>query len=566
MGHNRCSLPTTLSFLIFSAIYVFSQGPAMGLPLYTNSRWIVDEDGNRVKLACVNWPSHLEPVVAEGLSKQPLNSISNKIVSMGFNCVRFTWPLFLATNNSLASLTVRQSFQRLGLVEAIAGIQVNNPSVLDLSLIQAFQVVVSNLGDNNVMVILDNHISKPGWCCSRNDENGFFGDRYFDPELWIKGLTRMATLFNGTSAVVGMSLRNELRGPKQTVSAWYRYMQRGAEAVHSANPNILVILSGLSFDKDFTFLLNQPISLTFTGKLVFEAHWYAFSDGQSWATGNPNQVCGTVAGNLMRTAGFLLDKGYPLFLSEWGVDQRGANVNDNRFLNCMIGVAAEFDLDWALWTLTGNYYLREGVIGMDETYGILNWDWCDARNSSFLQKISVLQSPLQGPGISESRPFKIIFHPATGLCVVRKSLFEPLQLGSCTESDHWSYTPQENLVIKGTYLCLQANDVGKPAKLGVICTGSNSKWVETSDSKMHLSTSLENGNTVCLDVDHSTKTIVTNPCACLKRDNQCDPGSQWFKIVNVTRTPCIKTPAQTIGLLPEGYLCQSGEQLSIQNM
>jgi Cellulase (glycosyl hydrolase family 5) len=84
--------------------------------------------------------------------------------------------------------------------------------------------VVSNLGANNIMVILDNHICKPGWCCSNFDGNGFFGDKYFDPEVWISGLTKMANMFNGVSNVVGMSLRNELRGAKKNVDDWYRYI------------------------------------------------------------------------------------------------------------------------------------------------------------------------------------------------------------------------------------------------------------------------------------------------------------------------------------------------------
>lgn len=108
--------------------------------LYTNSRWIVNEGGQRVKLSCVNWVSHLEVMVAEGLSKQPIDTISKSITNMGFNCVRLTWPLFLFTNDSLATLTVRQSFNNLGLVESIAGLQTNNPSILDLSLLRAYQV------------------------------------------------------------------------------------------------------------------------------------------------------------------------------------------------------------------------------------------------------------------------------------------------------------------------------------------------------------------------------------------------------------------------------------------
>ncbi|KAH7515638.1 hypothetical protein FEM48_Zijuj10G0047800 [Ziziphus jujuba var. spinosa] len=520
---------------VLPIIMISHTQPVLALPLYTNSRWIVDEGGQRVKLACLNWVSHLEAVVAEGLSKQPLDTISKRIVSMGFNCVRLTWPLFLATNDSLASITVRQSFQSLGLLESIAGIQANNPSIIDLPIINAYQAVVSNLRDNNVMVILDNHISNPGWCCSNFDGNGFFGDQYFKPDLWIKGLTRMATLFNGVTNVVGMSLRNELRGSKQNVKDWYRYMQRGAEAVHSANPDVLVILSGLNYDKDFSFLKNSPVNLTFSGKLVFEVHWYGFSDGKAWETGNPNQVCGRVVDNMMRVSGFLLGQGWPLFVSEFGVDQRGTNVNDNRYLSCFLATAAELDLDWALWTLVGSYYFRQGVIGMNEYYGVLNWNWCETRNSSFLQRISAIQSPFQGPGIAQRRPYKIIFHPLTGLCVLRKSLLDPLKLGPCSEAEAWKYTPQKTLTVKGTYFCLQADEVGKPAQLGIICTESNSKWEIISDSKLHISSKTSNGDVVCLDVD-SNNVIVTNTCKCLSRENMCDPGSQWFKLVDSTRS------------------------------
>lgn len=83
--------------------------------------------------------------------------------------------------------------------------------------------MVASLAKKNVMIILDNHTSKPGWCCSTFDGNGFFGDEYFNPDLWIHGLTKVATIFNATRNVVAMSLRNELRGPRQNVDDWYRY-------------------------------------------------------------------------------------------------------------------------------------------------------------------------------------------------------------------------------------------------------------------------------------------------------------------------------------------------------
>ncbi|KAI3433148.1 Mannan endo-1 [Psidium guajava] len=533
VGRRRRDI--TLSRLLTLLISLSSTSSAAALPLSTSSRWIVDETGQRVKLACANWVSHLEPVVAEGLSKQPLGAISARIAALGFNCVRLTWPLFLATNDSLASLTVRQSFQRLGLADSISGIQANNPEIIDLSLMEAYQAVVSSLGANDVMVILDNHVSKPRWCCGYNDGNGFFGDQYFDPDLWIDGLARMATLFNGVRNVVGMSLRNELRGPRQNVKDWYKYMQRGAEAVHASNPDVLVILSGLSYDKDLSFLnLDRPVNLSFSGKLVFELHWYAFTDGSAWASGNPNRVCGQVVGNLKRLSFFLLQR-WPLFVSEFGVDQRGTNVNDNRYLNCFAGVAADLDFDWAMWTLVGSYYLREGAVGMDECYGALDWNWGEVRNSSLFQRFRALQAPFKGPGLSETTPHKVIFHPATGLCVLRKSLLEPLKLGPCTESEAWKYTPQKILSLKATYFCIQAVEAGKPAKLGITCSGPNSKWDIVSESKMHLSSNTSNGASVCLDVD-SNNNIVTSSCKCFSTDNACDPSSQWFKLVESTRS------------------------------
>lgn len=109
-------------------------------PLYANSRWIVDGAGGRVKLACVNWPSHLQPVLAEGLNMQPVDKIMKKIKSMGFNCARFTWPVELATNDTLASLTVKQTFTGLELNLTLANITANNPWVVELTIADAFEV------------------------------------------------------------------------------------------------------------------------------------------------------------------------------------------------------------------------------------------------------------------------------------------------------------------------------------------------------------------------------------------------------------------------------------------
>lgn len=131
-----------LALLYLCSMMEFTVGSdGFASPLYTDSRWIVDRNGNRVKLACVNWPGHLQPVLAEGLHKQPVDAIVNRVKLMGFNCVRFTWPTELAINNTLASTTVRESFQRFGLIRALNGVEMHNPRILDLTLMDAFKVV-----------------------------------------------------------------------------------------------------------------------------------------------------------------------------------------------------------------------------------------------------------------------------------------------------------------------------------------------------------------------------------------------------------------------------------------
>uniref|UniRef100_A0A0E0K1Y0 Glycoside hydrolase family 5 domain-containing protein n=1 Tax=Oryza punctata TaxID=4537 RepID=A0A0E0K1Y0_ORYPU len=547
--------------------------------LSTSSRWIVDEAGRRVKLACVNWPSHLEPVVTEGLGMQPVDAISKKVTSLGFNCVRLTYPIALPTNASLSSLTVRRSLLAHGLADTVAGVEANNPGFLDLTLIESFRAVVDSLGENGVMVILDNHVSQPSWCCADDDGNGFFGDLHFDPDVWVRGLSSMAALFAGVPNVVGMSLRNELRGPRQNADDWYRYMQRGAEAVHAANPAALVIMGGLGYDTDLSFLATRPVDVSFAAaerrKLVFELHWYSFADARAWESENANEVCGRVARGVARRGGFLLDAGFPLFLSEFGADTRGGSRKDDRYLPCAAAVAAELDLDWALWALQGSYALRQGVAGTDEVYGVLDWSWTKPRNATALSRIQSLQRPLRGPGYDDARPYTVLFHPLTGRCVVRRAADDAaaavaaLELGRCEDTDAWAYTqPASTLALRGAGrgtppLCLRAEGSGRPARLTTSdaatgrCRGDAlSTWRLVSDSTMHVAvnatTSSQDGGggLLCLDVGDDGRSVVTNPCRCLDTGGgECDPETQWFKLVTSTRAPAAAAAAVARGLI-----------------
>jgi len=153
-------------------------------------------------------------------------------------------------------------------------------------------------------------------------------------------------------------------------------MPQGAEAVHAANPKLLVILSGIDFDTNLSFLRDRSVNVSFTDKLVFELHWYSFSDGRdSWRKHNSNDFCVKIIEKVTHNGGFLLGRGFPLILSEFGTDQRGGDMSGNRYMNCLVAWAAENDLDWAVWALTGDYYLRTGKTDLDESYGLLQANW-----------------------------------------------------------------------------------------------------------------------------------------------------------------------------------------------
>lgn len=198
-----------------------------------------------------------------------------------------------------------------------------------------------------------------------------------------------------------MSLRNELRGPNQTEEIWYKQIRKGGRTIHSINPNLLVIVSGLDYDTDLSFLKKRPLNLKLSNKLIFEAHWYSFSSitrGVEWLQHPLNQICGNKTQWFESGAAFVGtgSSPTPFFLSEFGVDMRGVIPSDNRYLSCFLAFVAQRDLDWALWTLQGSYYYRDGAVEQEETYGMLDYNWDKPRNPIFLKKIRILQQTLQG--------------------------------------------------------------------------------------------------------------------------------------------------------------------------
>jgi endoglucanase len=151
----------------------------------------------------------------------------------------------------------------------------------------AFTQVIQALAAQNIMVVFDNQASTAGWCCSQTDGNGWWNDgtgtatsadsQYFDVNNWMNGLKAMATYAKSFPNVIGMSIRNELRPTSSGTAVqqdWATHVKAAAQAIYQANPNLLIMVGGISYDTTLSWLYNTPLDRsTFANRVVWEVHW-----------------------------------------------------------------------------------------------------------------------------------------------------------------------------------------------------------------------------------------------------------------------------------------------------
>ncbi|KAJ8764808.1 hypothetical protein K2173_010273 [Erythroxylum novogranatense] len=527
-------------FLLSLFLYVVACGC---FPLETKNRWILDKkSGQRVKLHCANWPSHMETMLAEGLHKQPLEYIvAQLVVKQQFNCVRFTFSTYMWTKANYRKRTVAESFDLLNLTEAKAGIAKNNPQFLNMTSVQAYEAVVDELGRHDLMVVIDNHVSKPEWCCSENDGNGFPGDKYVHRQEWLRGLLMAASHFRGKHQVVGIGMRNEPRGPFSNPDDWLRYFTEGAKQVHRANPDILVIIAGLSYAQDFTFLKKKPMKLDIDNKLVLESHWYPWSWGHNkyWRQQDMNKICPQLTQFYIDQCAFVNtgDNAVPLFLGEFGLKQSEEVPSDHdHWFSCILAFAADIDVDWGFWALQGGYYFRQGKVDMDETFGVADHEWRSLRNPKVEKRLQLVKRKNIDPASTNPMSY-IMFHPQSGSCVQHRN-DSTVYADNCHTFSRWNYDAESGQIkLDSTDLCLNVVGDGLPPVLSH-CTCEHSRWKPLSDSKLMLGSKDKNGEYLCLHMDdRDCPTILTRKCIGIdhcsgsREDENEDPTAQWFKLV-----------------------------------
>ncbi|KAK7960923.1 glycoside hydrolase family 5 protein [Apiospora saccharicola] len=408
-------------------------------PFVTSDRWVTDASGNVVTYAGVNWPGHVDTMLPEGLQYQSVSSIVSKIKSLGMNAVRLTYAIEMVDQivaNGNRDIPIAKAFiDALGQENGTAVLQQvlrNHQGLFDenTTRLQVFDAVAAECAKQQIYVHLDNHVSKGGWCCTPLDGNSWFGDKYFSVDNWKRGLAYMAKHGKQWPNLMSMALRNELRAPilsggnpePYNWDTWYRRMREGADAVHSAHPDVLVFLSGLASDTDIGPVVTRNPGQTlvdggtaefrradFKGygddKLVLELHYYDIL-----RFGNEPRDCAEVSREL-DDAGFSAMGGnasaetssnrFPVLMTEFGFPQDNQTWNMT-FHRCTEQFLAERQAGWTIWPLGGSYYVREGTQDYDEPWGLLTHDWSDWRSPEHLQ--GGLQPLIKASQAASGRP------------------------------------------------------------------------------------------------------------------------------------------------------------------
>eukprot|EP01121_Diplochlamys_sp_Union-15-3_P022633 TRINITY_DN9707_c0_g1_i2.p1 TRINITY_DN9707_c0_g1~~TRINITY_DN9707_c0_g1_i2.p1 ORF type:complete len:379 (-),score=48.71 TRINITY_DN9707_c0_g1_i2:38-1174(-) len=373
----------TLLLLLSSVVLVFS------VPLHTEGRWIVDEKGQHVRLACVNWyGADQKDFMVGGLEQQPLEVLVKTIKTLGFNCVRLPWSLQMYIENP----TINNRTKLASNLDFL-----NKPALFILDR------VIETLASQEIMIILDNHMSNADWCCSGSDGNGLWYTTNYPASVWTSTWLDIVKRYRNVSMVIGTDLRNELRtgcvngqcrtavwGGSDPNTDWHGAAQNLGNQILSINPNLLIFVEGINYALDLTGVRNLPIKLNVADRVVYEAHNYQWDF--SFSSYNDFKS------KLDNSWGYIVNENIaPLWLGEFGTCHSSVscvqgNSAQGIWFQYLIQYIKSNDLSWSYWALDGTESSGTGrTYNAEESYGILNMQWSGVKLNEMMEALKTIQ-------------------------------------------------------------------------------------------------------------------------------------------------------------------------------
>lgn len=333
--------------------------PASAFPLKTSGSKILGNDGSIVRLAGVNWPgAHQDGRVPTGLDKRPASEIIDWIVRSGFNHVRLPFALGTFVNNDGSPRTGAADSSRLAA----------NPDLQGMSPWGVYQEIVDDLTAAGLYVVLNKHLSFPGWCCSQADNNGLWYNDNWPSSTYTNTWLQVAARF-ADNPMTGFDLHNEPRpatiGGSLRTPTWgtngggsfptdFRQMYQNTagriRAAEDGGITHLIFCEGLGYAADHSGWGANPVTGANIVASVHDYPWY-----HRHADGTPQTHDEYYAAN-DKNWGYLVSQGkVPVWVGECG---QNTDADPDSFLAGWTGnfLAYLADLDevgWCWWTLTG---------------------------------------------------------------------------------------------------------------------------------------------------------------------------------------------------------------------
>jgi endoglucanase len=375
----------------------------LAMPLSASGRFIVDANGNRVRLAGVNWyGAHEDLGVLPGLDRSDRKTIARVIRAAGFNSVRLPFSLWMTEQ------TAPVPGRYLAANQDLAG----------ATPMQVYDACVKALTGAGLIVIPNCHILDAGWCCAEDDGNGLWYNSRWPAAKFFAAWQAIATRYRDDPLVAAMDIMNE---PRRTTVGWRvltptwgtraktdvaaMYAAVG-DLIHAISPDVLIICEGLGYAADLTGVATHPVRLDRPDKVVYSLHDYPWFHPQ----GQSRQA---YLDQMHRNGGFLLtERIAPLWIGEFGNDTRSlANFALPPYLGDYPASAGwwgnfqawitENDVDWCWWAI--NPTQPKGTVpvagrhrsdwGDPEHWGLLTPDWSRPANPEVMDLLRSMIPP-----------------------------------------------------------------------------------------------------------------------------------------------------------------------------
>ncbi|WP_405645428.1 cellulase family glycosylhydrolase [Streptomyces sp. NBC_00019] len=354
---------------------------------HTSGRQILDEAGQSVRIAGINWFGfETGNYVLHGLWSRDYKSMIDQMKSLGYNTIRIPF-----SDDIFKSGTVPNS------IDFSSG---KNADLQGLNSLQILDKIVSYAGQDGLKVILDRHRPDSG------GQSALWYTSAVPESTWIANLRALATRYLGQDTVVGIDIHNEPHDPAcwgcgDTTRDWRLAAQRAGNAILAVNPELLIFVEGVQtyngvsgwWGGNLMGVADHPVQLNVANRVVYSAHDYATSVAQQSWFSDPTFPA-NMPGIWDKYWGYIFKQNIaPVWVGEFGTTLQ--STVDQRWLAALVdylrptSTYGSDSFHWTFWSWNPN---------SGDTGGILKDDWqtVDTVKDGYLASVKAPGFPAGG--------------------------------------------------------------------------------------------------------------------------------------------------------------------------